>query len=106
MKKAQAKNARIKRKYLQWLETAKGVTPATADQVAAVISAFEKSTNGKDFAAFHIEQPQKFQRDLKAAVNARTGQPLAKSTIRSRLMAVKSFFKWLADQQGYKSRIT
>lgn len=106
MKKAQAKNARIKRKYLQWLETAKGMTPATADQVAAAISAFEKSTNGKDFAAFHIEQPQKFQRDLKAAINARTGKPLAKSTIRSRLMAVKSFFKWLADQQGYKSRVS
>jgi integrase len=106
MKKAHPKNERIKRKYLQWLETAKGMTPATADQVAAAISAFEKSTNGKDFAAFHIEQPQKFQRDLKAAINAKTGKPLAKSTIRSRLMAVKAFFKWLADQQGYKSRIS
>ncbi|KCZ92201.1 site-specific integrase [Hyphomonas johnsonii] len=106
MKKAHPKNERIKRKYLQWLETAKGMTPATADQVAGAISAFEKSTNGKDFAAFHIEQPQKFQRDLKAAINAKTGKPLAKSTIRSRLMAVKAFFKWLADQQGYKSRIS
>jgi integrase len=106
MKKAHPKNERIKRKYLQWLETAKGMTPATADQVAAAISAFEKSTNGKDFAAFHIEQPQKFQRDLKAATHSKTGKPLAKSTIRSRLMAVKAFFKWLADQQGYKSRIS
>ncbi len=106
MKKAHAKNARIKRKYLQWLETAKGMTSATADQVAAAISAFEKSTKGKDFAAFHIEQPQKFQRDLKAAKNRKTGKPLAKSTIRSRLMAVKAFFKWLADQPGYKSRIS
>jgi integrase len=30
---------------------------------------------------------------------------LAKSTIHSRLMAVKAFFKWLAGQPGYKSRI-
>ena len=48
MKKAHPKNERIKRKYLQWLETAKGMTPATADQVAAAISAFEKSTNWKN----------------------------------------------------------
>lgn len=106
MKKAHPKNERIKRKYLQWLETAKGMTPGTADQVAAAIAAFEKSTGWKDFAAFHIEQPQKFQRDLKAAINEKTGKPLAKSTIRSRLMAVKAFCKWLADQQGYKSRIS
>lgn len=106
MRKAHAKNERIKRKYLQWLETAKGMTPDTADQVAAAISAFEKSTGFKDFAAFHIEQAHKFQRDLRAARNGKTGKPLAKATIRSRLMAVKGFCKWLADQPGYKSRIS
>jgi len=106
MRKAHPKNERIKRKYLQWLEAAKGMAPDTADQVAAAISAFEKSTGWKDFAAFHREQALKFQRDLKEARNAKTGKPLAKATIRSRLMAVKAFFKWLADQQGYKSRIS
>ena len=52
MRKSHPKNERIKRKYLQWLETAKGMTPDTADQVAAAIAAFEKSTGYKDFAAF------------------------------------------------------
>lgn len=106
MKNANPKNVRIVRKYLQWLEAAKGMTPDTTDQVAAAIAAFEKSTGGKDFTAFHREQPLKFQRDLKAARNEKTGKPLAKATIRTRLMAVKGFFKWLADQQGYKSRIS
>ena len=106
MKKEHPKNVRIVRKYLQWLETAKGMSPDTVDQVAAAISAFEKSTGGKDFAAFHIEQVHKFQRDLKAAKHQKTGKPLAKATIRTRLMAVKAFCKWLADQQGYKSRIS
>ena len=106
MKKANAKNVRIVRKYLQWLETAKGMSPDTVDQIAAAIAAFEKSTGGKDFAAFHIEQAHKFQRDLKVARNEKTGKLLAKATIRTRLMAVKAFCKWLADQQGYKSRIS
>ena len=106
MRKAHPKNERIKRKYLQWLASAEGMSKATIDQVASAIAAFEKSTGYKDFAAFHIEQPQKFQRDLKAARNPKTGKPLAKATIRSRLLAVKGFVKWLADQQGYKSRIS
>ena len=104
MSKSNPKNERIKRKYLQWQETAKGASVKTTDQIAAAISTFEKSTSGKDFAAFHIEQAIKFKRDLQKPRPA-TGKPLAKATIRSRLMAVKHFFKWLADQSGYKSRV-
>lgn len=105
MSKSNPKNERIKRKYLQWQETAKGASVKTTDQIAAAISTFEKSTGGKDFAAFHIEQAMKFKRDLKTP-RPSTGKPLAKATIRSRLMAVKHFFKWLADQSGYKSRVS
>ena len=105
MVKAHPKNERVKRRYLQWLETAKGASTKTTDQVAAALSLFEKSTGGKDFAAFHIEQAVKFKRDLEKP-KPTTGKPLAKATIRSRLMAVRAFFMWLADQQGYKSRIS
>ncbi len=105
MVKAHPKNERIKRKHLQWLSAAKGATETTIDQAAAAIALFEKSTRGKDFAAFHIEQAMKFKRDLEKP-NAKTGKPLAKATIRARLMAVRAFFMWLADQQGYKSRIS
>ena len=105
MAKPHPKNERIKRKYLQWLEVAKGASVSTADQAAAAIAAFEKSTGGKDFAAFHIGQAVKFKRSLEKS-KPKTGKPLAKATIRSRLMAVKAFFKWLVDQQGYKSRIS
>ncbi|MEO0452406.1 MAG: tyrosine-type recombinase/integrase [Pseudomonadota bacterium] len=105
MPKSNPKNERIKRKYLKWQETAKGMSVKTTDQTAAAISAFEKSTGGRDFAAFHIEQAIKFKRDLEEP-KPTTGKPLAKATIRSRLMAVKHFFKWLADQSGYKSRVS
>ena len=75
------------------------------DQIAAAIAAFEKSTGYKDFRNFHIEQARRFKRQLLEYINPETGMGLAKSTIHSRLMAVKGLFKWLAGQPGYKSRI-
>lgn len=105
MAKAHPKNERAKRRYFQWLETAKGASEATIDQAAAAIAAFERSTGGKDFAAFHIEQAMKFKRDLEKPGPEKSDR-LAKATIRSRLMAVKGFCKWLADQPGYKRRIS
>jgi hypothetical protein len=43
---------------------------------------------------------------LTESLNPATGKPLAKATIYSRLMAVKTFFVWLAGQPGYRSRLT
>ncbi|WP_430403158.1 tyrosine-type recombinase/integrase [Hyphomonas sp.] len=105
MAKHHPKNERMKRKYLSWLEEARRRSPATADQAAAAIALFEKSTGWKDFATFRIEQAIKFKRDLNAALHEKTGKPLQKATIRSRLLDVKAFFLWLADQQGYRSAI-
>jgi integrase len=105
MARRNPKNERMKHRYFAYLEEAKRMSPVSVDQVAASLAAFEKSTNGKDFAAFHIEQARKFKRDLSEATNSETGKPLAKSTISSRLMAVKAFFFWLAGQTGYRSKI-
>ncbi len=106
MRKHHPKNERIKRQYLAYLEEAKRMSEKTTDQVAAAISLFEQSTGYKDFAAFHIEQARKFKRDMADNINAQTGKPLAKATMRSRLNHVKAFFHWLAGQPGYKSRIS
>lgn len=105
MRKRHEKNERIKRRYFGWLEDTQGMAPTTVDQVAAAIAQFEASTGHKDFAVFHIEQARRFKRVLDEATNPATGKPLAKATIYSRLMALKAFVKWLADQPGYKRRI-
>jgi integrase len=105
MTKRNAENERIKRAYLTFLEDAKRMSVATADQAAAAIRDFERHTGFKDFRKFHIQQAKAFKAQLNAAVNADTGKPLAKATIRSRLMALKAFFQWLSDKPGYKSRI-
>jgi integrase len=105
MRRHHPNNERIKRRYLTYLEEAKRMSVKSTDQVAAAIALFEVSTNFKDFRQFHIEQARKFKRDLSAATNPKTGKALAKATIHSRLMALKTLFHWLAGQPGYKSRI-
>jgi integrase len=105
MAKVNAKNERVKHRYLAYLRDARQQSEATVDQAAASITLFEASTGYKDFAAFHIEQARKFKRDLEANVNVRTGKSLSKATIRSRTTAVKEFVLWLCHEPGYRSKL-
>lgn len=105
MPKHHPKNVRTKHRYFAYLEEARRMASSSVDQVAAAISLFEASTGHKDFAAFHIKQAIRFKRELDDAKHEKTGKPLAKATIHSRLMAVKAFFHWLAGEPGYKSKI-
>lgn len=105
MRKHHPENERIKRRYLQYLREAKRLSESSVDQAAAAIAGFETSTGFRDFRRFHIEQAQKFKRDLAGQINPKTGKPLARATVHSRLMALKAFVQWLADQPGYRSRI-
>jgi hypothetical protein len=89
-----------------YLEEAGRMNASSVDQAAAAIAQFETSTGHRDFGAFHFEHARKFKRVLAEATNPATGNPLAKATIHSRLMAVKAFFIWLAGQPGYRSRLT
>lgn len=105
MAKHHPKNERIKHRYLAFLEEAKRLSPQSTTMALASIGEFEKTTNHRDFAAFHVEQARKFKRALNEAISLKSGKRLSKATIRSRLVAVKAFFLWLADQPGYRSRI-
>ncbi|UUV05882.1 tyrosine-type recombinase/integrase [Ruegeria sp. YS9] len=106
MSKSTRENLRIKHKYLVWLQVAKGHSEATIDKTAAAISVYEAFLGGRDFRAFHSERARAFKRYLAAQKNARSGAPLSPSTINSTLREVKAFFFWLADQPGYKSKIS
>ena len=102
MRRHHPKNERIKRRYLAYLEDAKRQVPKSADQAAAAIALFEVSTGYRDFALFHIEQARRFKRELNEQVSDITGKPFSKATIHSRLMAMRTFFQWLAGQPGYR----
>ncbi|TAN02337.1 MAG: site-specific integrase, partial [Rhizobiaceae bacterium] len=76
------------------------------DQTVAAIADFEATTGWRDFRKFRIEWAQKYKRDLGERTNDKTGKPLAKATISSRLMALMAFFHWLADKPGFRSKLT
>ena len=105
MRKLNEENERIKRKYFHYLREANGQSEASIDKVAAALVSFEEATRFKPFKSFSIEQAVAFKRSLLKAKSPVTGKPLAKATISSILRAVKTFFRWLSREQGYKSRI-
>ena len=106
MPKRRSDNLRIKRRYLIWLKEAKGLSEPSIDKAAAAIDWFEEHAKGRNFKAFHIEQARAFKRHLERSTNHRTGKPLSAATIDGTLRELKAYFRWLADQPGYKSRIT
>lgn len=106
MAKRNADNLRIKRKYLVWLKEARGFSEASIDKAAAAISTYEAFLDGKDFRAFHSERARAFKRHLASKRNARGNAPLSPSTSNGILRELKAFFLWLADQTGYKSKVT
>lgn len=106
MSKHISNNLRIKRKYLLWLKDAKGLSEASIDKAAAAISIYEQFLDKKDFRAFHSERARAFKRYLSSRKNIRTGAELSQSSINGILRELKSFYSWLADQAGYKSKVT
>ena len=106
MRKHNADNERIKRKYLIFEAEARQQSEASIDSIAKSIARFEEYTKRRDFKRFHYEQAIGFKRHLSKQLNQATGKPLSKSTIRGALAQVTKFFQWLSQQPGYKSRIT
>lgn len=103
--KTNGKNERIKHRYFEFLQHAKRQSVASIDAAAEALDRFETFTKRQDFAKFHIEQATAFKLQLAKQVNQRTGKTLSKATQLHTLSALKAFFFWLADQQGFKSRI-
>ena len=99
-------NLRIKRKYLLWRKDAQGISEASLDKSAAAITLYDGWLGGKDFRAFHAERARSFKRHLAGLRNERTGAPLSAATTNGILRELKAFFYWMADQPGYKSKIS
>ncbi len=106
MRKHHPENERTKRRYVEYLKHARQLSDTSIDQTVAAIADFEGVTGWRDFRKFRIEWAQKYKRDLGERTNNQTGKPLAKATISSRLMALMTFFHWLAGQPGFRARLT
>jgi site-specific recombinase XerC len=106
LSKFNPENERTKHRYLAFLGDAKRLSEDSVDQVAAALADFEIATGFKEFGQYRPEQAQSYKRRLAKAAHPKTGRPLAKATISSRLAALKAFYQWLAQQPGFRSKLT
>jgi integrase len=105
MLKLNPQNERIKRDYARFLKEANGKSRATVDASLKAISRFEAYTGARDFKAFRREQAIGFKEKLASTEGIRSGEALSASTQYVTLSALKEFFRWLAWQPGFKSKI-
>jgi integrase len=105
MAKSKTPNERIKRAYIDFLRQAMGRSEGSLEAVAAALHRFESYTGFRDFREFHVGQAKGFEAHLARETNTRTGGELSAATIYSTLGALRVFFRWLAGQPGYRSRI-
>jgi integrase len=87
------------------LRDARGFTDATIDKELAALAAFEAHTRRRDFAGFRNSQASSFKDHLATSLNGRTRTRLSDSTQLHSLSALRKFFIWLADQNGYRGRL-
>ena len=99
-------NVKIKRRYLVWLRDAKGLSDASVSRAAASIDRYRDQSKDIDFKAFHFEKARTFKKWLEKQKNKQTDRPLSAGAIDGILRDLKAFFAWLADQPGYRSRIS
>lgn len=105
MKKHNPANERIKRKYFAFLKEAKRHSEPTIDAAAKALNRFEVHNKFRDFKKFHFQQAINFKKHLAEQKGQRSGEKLSKATLHATLNQLKSFFKWLSREPGYKSRI-
>lgn len=106
MRKHHPDNERVKRRYFDYLREAKRQSEATVDAVAKALARFEEYTAYRDFKSFHQQQAIRFKRRLVEQDSQVTGEKLSKSTVYATLSHLSRFFRWLAGQPGYKSKLS
>lgn len=106
MAKHNAANTRIKRDYFAYLREAQRRNEASIVAVSKALTRFEEANRHKNFKSFHRQQAVAFKRNLDQQSAVRTGEPLSRATVHSTLSILRSFFVWLADRPGYKSRLS
>lgn len=105
MEKHNPANERVKRRYFVFLKEAMQQTEDTIDAVAKALARFEADTGFRDFKAFHYEQATAFKRRLAEQPSEANGEKLSQATRYSTLSHLKRFFRWLASQPGYRSKL-
>jgi integrase len=99
-----SKNEKVKRRYLARLREADGLAESTVVCVERAIGLYEDFTCHEDYARFNHDRAVNLKKRLMA--RRHNGESISLSTTHHDLRHLKRFFTWLADQPGYKSRVS
>jgi len=105
MTQANPKNEIVKRRYIRHMKEARGLAPATIDNVLRAIFEFERFTSFKDFGKFRSNDAISFKKSLLANGGRRAAELSSRSTVRGKLLPLQRFFTWLAEQDGFRTKI-
>lgn len=99
-----ASNERLKRRFAFHLKEAKGRADITVDHALRAISAYERFTGARDFKTTKSADAIAYRKHLLAGPGRRAAELSSRATVRSKLLRVKTFFVWLSEQDGCRSR--
>ena len=105
-RKSNEDNERVKRTYLRYLRNAKGYSENTVNKAAEGILRLEKATDFKPFQKLHEDDAISFREHLTNTLTGKTGKPMIATSRVNIQVIVRAFLHWLADQTGYKSKIS
>lgn len=88
-------NETMKRKYGQYLEKAKGFSPATLKIVRRTLAKYDEFSQNSDYKKFNIDQAIAYKKYLDDAGVSISGKVC-------NLSLLQRFYKWLITQNGYK----
>ena len=101
MKKTQAQNAIVKRKFYDYKKGTKGYTDSTMTAMIRAISLWENFNHGADFGNFNPAKVKEFVTYLLT----KKKPPLSLNSCNHILHYLRRFYEWLPLMDGYKRRI-
>ncbi|HEV2816241.1 MAG TPA: tyrosine-type recombinase/integrase [Allosphingosinicella sp.] len=105
MSQINPKNEIIKRRYLRHMQEARGLAASTIDNALRAIAEYERFTGFRDFGKFRASDATAFKRKLLSGGGRRAAELSNRCTARGKLQPLQRFFKWLAEQDGYRTKV-
>jgi len=100
MNQINLKNEKTKRAYLAWRREAQGDSEKTITMRERTINLYSDYTNAADFKSFNKDKAIGFKEYLRSPSG--DGKKKSRNTIRTILIHIRDFYKWLCTQPGYR----
>jgi len=101
--KFNAKNERMKHKFIENLRNKKGRSESTITAIEHAVNHYQEALKNEAFERFNHKRAIQFKEWL--AERRFNNKPLSLTTQSNYLRHVRTFFEWLGKQPGFKSKI-